>query len=237
MRDLKTKAFPFVIQDPPPREPAAAAPGDSSGQHEVSGSGEHGLTGSGEYELRGPEATRPNRNKPTPQHLARRPGSGRRPIPPMRTERVSALRDGPLMTAGLLLGVGLGGSVEGLLFHQILQPHDVLAGHLTSADLQAITVWSHALHAFTWLALVIGIALLWRTTRHPGATPRTSTFVGSLLLGLGCFNSVEGVLDHHVRSVHHAYSGYAEVLWSGGFIASGFVFILIGGLFILAGRR
>lgn len=228
MRDLKTKVYPFVIQDPPPRPPPAE-PGDASGPHAVSGSGE--------YALRGPEATRPNRDKPTPQHLARRPGAGRRPIPPRRTERASTLRDGPVRTAGLLLGVGLGGSVEGLLFHQILQPHDLLAGHVTSADLAAITLWSHALHAFTWLALVIGIGLLWRTTRSPNTSARTATFVGSLLLGLGCFNSVEGMLDHHVRSVHHAYAGYAEVLWSGGFIASGFVFILIGGLSILAGRR
>ena len=32
----------------------------------------------------------------------------------------------PLITAGTLLGIGLGGFVDGILFHQLLQAHNML---------------------------------------------------------------------------------------------------------------
>ena len=34
---------------------------------------------------------------------------------------------GPLIAAGLLLGTGLGGFVDGILLHQILQWHNMLS--------------------------------------------------------------------------------------------------------------
>jgi uncharacterized membrane protein len=33
----------------------------------------------------------------------------------------------PLVAAGALLGIGLGGFVDGILFHQILQLHNMLS--------------------------------------------------------------------------------------------------------------
>ena len=33
----------------------------------------------------------------------------------------------PLVTAGTVLGIGMGGFVDGILFHQILQLHNMLS--------------------------------------------------------------------------------------------------------------
>ena len=41
-----------------------------------------------------------------------------------------ALRRTPLVAAGILLGAGLGGFVDGILLHQILQWHNMLSGQL-----------------------------------------------------------------------------------------------------------
>ncbi len=38
-----------------------------------------------------------------------------------------ALRLGPLVAAGLVLGVGFGGFVDGIVLHQILQWHNMLS--------------------------------------------------------------------------------------------------------------
>lgn len=37
------------------------------------------------------------------------------------------IHGGPLIAAGVLMGIGLGGFVDGILFHQILQWHGVLS--------------------------------------------------------------------------------------------------------------
>ena len=35
--------------------------------------------------------------------------------------------DKPLITSGIFLGIGLGGFVDGIVFHQLLQTHNMLS--------------------------------------------------------------------------------------------------------------
>src|SRR3954451_12448193 len=82
---------------------------------------------------------------------------------------------------GVVLGVGLGGFVDGILLHQILQWHHMLTS--TDTDnigvtyyprdtvhgLEINTLWDGLFHAFTWLAVLIGIAVLYsRVTQARG---------------------------------------------------------------------
>ena len=48
----------------------------------------------------------------------------------MASPNTMALRRTPLVAAGILLGAGLGGFVDGILLHQILQWHNMLSGQL-----------------------------------------------------------------------------------------------------------
>jgi len=72
------------------------------------------------------------------------------------------------VAAGVLLGVGLGGFVDGIVLHQILQWHHMLTAEgsfpPTSVDgLKDNTLWDGLFHAFTWLATATGLALLWNS--------------------------------------------------------------------------
>jgi uncharacterized membrane protein len=75
---------------------------------------------------------------------------------------------------GILLGIGLGGFVDGIVLHQILQWHHMLSSttRYPATDLTGLqdnTFADGLFHATTWVAATIGVFLLWRAARR-GAT-------------------------------------------------------------------
>ena len=50
-----------------------------------------------------------------------------RPSPIVRAEKAMETNRRPLIAAATLLGIGMGGFVDGILFHQILQFHNMLS--------------------------------------------------------------------------------------------------------------
>jgi uncharacterized membrane protein len=135
--------------------------------------------------------------------------------------------------AGVTLGVGLGGFVDGIALHQIAQWHNMGSARLPPTTMDAMRLnmrWDGLFHAVTWIITLTGIYLLLADgrTRRPLPTPRA--FTGQLLLGWGVFNLVEGIIDHHVLNLHHVRDLPVHVpLYDWLFLAVG------GGLFILAG--
>jgi uncharacterized membrane protein len=147
---------------------------------------------------------------------------------------------GALISAGALLGIGLGGFVDGIVFHQLLQWHNMLSNVTEPIDLPTMKynmVWDGVFHAFTWIMTVIGIALLWRAGQKPNVPWSTRTFVGSLLLGWGLFNVVEGIIDHHVLAIHHVHPGANQTAWDIGFLIFGALLVAAGSGLIRAGHR
>lgn len=137
----------------------------------------------------------------------------------------------PLVTAGTVLGIGLGGFLDGILFHQVLQLHGMLTGRLpkdTVANVEVNMFWDGLFHAVTWLVTALGIWLLFRVAQRRTAALTTRTFVGSLALGWGLFNLVEGVLDHHVLHLHHVVERLGPSVYDWAFLASGVLLIALG---------
>src|SRR4051812_1049719 len=106
----------------------------------------------------------------------------------------------PLIAAGTLMGSGLGGFVDGILFHQILQLHGMLSARYPRVGVDAATAlvnveinmfWDGLFHACTWIMTTLGLALLWRVVQRREGPLSTRTFVGSLSMGWGLFNLVE----------------------------------------------
>lgn len=146
---------------------------------------------------------------------------------------------GTLIAAATLLGAGLGGFFDGIVFHQILQWHNMLSSVVAPVDVESIKynmVWDGVFHALTWLMVVIGLALLWRAGQSPEVPWSSRTFVGSLALGWGLFNVVEGVIDHHVLRLHHLHPGTNQMAWDVGFLAVGAGLIIAGWALIQSGR-
>ena len=75
------------------------------------------------------------------------------------------------VSAGLLLGLGLGGFFDGMLLHQVLQWHHMATSAGYPADsvqnLQLNTLLDGLFHVGTYLLVVIGLAVMWRAARQP----------------------------------------------------------------------
>jgi uncharacterized membrane protein len=140
----------------------------------------------------------------------------------------------PLITAGFLLGVGMGGFVDGILFHQILQFHHMVSNvivpdTLVNADINMF--WDGLFDAFTWTMTLLGVMLLWKAVKNETVPKLTQVFIGSGLIGCGAFNLIEGIIDHHIFKLHHVIQNAVypdQLYWDLVFLASGIVLIVLG---------
>jgi uncharacterized membrane protein len=148
--------------------------------------------------------------------------------------------DKPLVTSGIFLGIGLGGFVDGILFHQILQIHSMLsAKHApdTVANLEVNMVWDGLFHTLTWIMTLTGLVLLWRTVTAGRAPLAGKTLCGAAVLGWGLFNLVEGIIDHHLLHVHHVVERLGVSIYDYLFLGSGILMIVVGVSLIRSSRK
>ena len=137
----------------------------------------------------------------------------------------------PLIVAGIFLGIGLGGFFDGIVLHQILQWHHMLSNIrplTTMSNIDMNTIWDGLFHAFDWIMTVIGVVLLWRAGRREDVPWSSNIYFGSILIGGGLFNLVEGVTDHHILGIHHVKPGPNQLAWDLGFLAVGALLVVIG---------
>jgi len=140
-------------------------------------------------------------------------------------------------TAGATIGIGMGGFVDGIVFHQILQTHSMLSARIGRATIVALEVnmfWDGLFHAVTWTVTALGIAMLWRVAARGQRLPPPAMFVGAMLVGWGAFNLVEGVVDHHLLGVHHVIENADHLGPDLAFLASG---VLLAGVGWAMARR
>lgn len=156
------------------------------------------------------------------------------------SETAGDTRVGPLVAAGLVLGVGLGGFVDGIALHQILQWHSMLSSHTPPVDLVAMKfnmVWDGLFHALTWTACVVGIALLFRAGRRPDVPWSGKLLTGAMIGGWGLFNLVEGLIDHQLLGLHHVHPGPDQLAWDLGFVVLGGGGLLVLGYLLASSPR
>jgi len=153
----------------------------------------------------------------------------------------SARREGRYNRGGILLGVGLGGFVDGIVLHQILQWHHMVTSEgsypaTTIAGLEANTLGDGLFHAASWIFALVGLFLVTAAMRA-GSRASAAHLVGLLLAGWGTFNLVEGVVDHHLLGLHHVREGVAgQAAYDVGFLVLGAA-LLVGGLLLARGEE
>lgn len=138
-------------------------------------------------------------------------------------------------SAGILFGLGLGGFIDGIVLHQILQWHHMLtsAGYppTTLQNLQINTFFDGLFHASTWLFVVAALAVLWHHAKRVHMRWPTRLIVGTVLMGFGLFNLVEGIIDHQILGLHHVNETVPPeqwIYWDMGFLAWGAAMLVIG---------
>ena len=139
----------------------------------------------------------------------------------------------PLVQAGIILGLGLGGFFDGIVFHQILQWHHMVSAQTDPTVLGGLrlnVMLDGVFHAATYVFTVVGIVLRWRAWQRPAVPKSGRTLFGSVILGWGVFNVVEGIVNHHLLGLHHVWpDGPGPVLlWDVAFLVWGLLFIIAG---------
>ena len=135
-----------------------------------------------------------------------------------------------LSRAGIVLGVGLGGLVDSFLLHMILQWHHMLSNRIppdSMENLHRLMMYDGLFDAFCFLIILVGALLLRHDATNERVVPSFVAFAGQMIFGWGLFNTVEGVIDHHLLQIHYVRQvpEYAVYNWT---------FLIVAGLGLLA---
>ena len=141
-------------------------------------------------------------------------------------------RPGSLTTPGVLLGLGLGGLVDGIVLHQLVQWHNMVSSTerwpvTTLEGMEANMRADGLFHAATFILILLGLWALWSAMRNAGSGSGRA-LVGWMLVGWGIFNVVEGVIDHEILGIHHVKEGANELPWDVAFLAFGVLLVIVG---------
>ncbi len=147
---------------------------------------------------------------------------GRGPTQPEPASRAS----------GLLLGLGLGGFVDGILMHQILQWHHLVSSYEdpdTVSGLELNTLADGLFHAaslFLVLGAVIVLLAHWRQRR---LAPSWAFHWGLVVAGMGFFNIADSLVNHWALGSHHVRDDLGGPLaWDIGFFVLSLVLAAAG---------
>jgi uncharacterized membrane protein len=143
------------------------------------------------------------------------------------------------ISAGILFGLGLGGFFDGIILHQVLQWHHMLTSDGYPANsihnLEVNTLWDGLFHMTTYVFVLAGLIILWRRAHQTHVRWSGKLLTGTLLMGFGIFNVVEGIIDHHILGIHHVNEVVPRtewIYWDLGFLLWGAT-MLLGGWFLL----
>lgn len=135
-----------------------------------------------------------------------------------------------LITAGLCLGIGLGGFFTDIVLQQILQLHRMLSSVVPPVTLAAERfnmAWDGIAALMNLIMTLTGVGLLFRAARRCD-TLSSGVLVGAMLFGWGMFIIVGGVIDHHLFGVHHVCSHPNQLAFDLAYLIFGATLMLIG---------
>src|SRR4028118_2311462 len=90
-------------------------------------------------------------------------------------------KSGPVIAAATLIGIGMGGFIDGILFHQLLQWHQMLSAKIppdTVVNKNVNMFWDGVFHAFNWLTTLTGVIMLWRLVNRENVSKASPLFYG-----------------------------------------------------------
>lgn len=147
-------------------------------------------------------------------------------------------------SAGIFLGLGLGGFFDGIVLHQLLQWHHMLtsAGYPANSveNFKVNTLWDGLFHASTYFFVLIGLIILWHAAHCNHVWWPAKMLTGTIFMGFGIFNVVEGIVSHHLLEIHHVNETVPVgqwIYWDIGFLIWGAAMLVGGWKLLETGKR
>jgi uncharacterized membrane protein len=118
--------------------------------------------------------------------------------------------------SGAILGIGLMGAVDSIIFHQLLQWHNF---YYDTTEFWRIFS-DGLLQAFTAGMLFIGAMRLWTKRLHIAEVLGGAPLWAGLLFGAGAFQLFDGTINHKVLRLHQVREGVDnnlpyDIAWNG----------------------
>ena len=106
-----------------------------------------------------------------------------------------------LFWPGVLVGIGVAGTLDEVVLHQLLGWHHFYDRSTPTAGL----VSDGLFHLFSTAVLVIGVIQLVERRRTSPDPPRLA--LAGILLGAGAFNLYDGTIQHKLLGLHQVRAG------------------------------
>ncbi len=126
-------------------------------------------------------------------------------------------------SAGGLLGAGLVGMLDGILFHDLLGWH-----HFVDVPGRAAEVSDGLFHLAMWILVLAGIAVLWQARPRLSEPRAGRVLVGSALVGAGTLQLLDAVVDHALLRLHWLHPQGDVAAWEAGYLLVSLVLVLAG---------
>jgi uncharacterized membrane protein len=141
--------------------------------------------------------------------------------------------------SGIILGFGMGGFLDGIVLHQLLQWHHFVSNVYptnTVDGLELNTLWDGIFHSATYVITAIGLVLLWRTINRAATKQSPRSIWGGVFIGVGIFHIFDSIMNHWILRIHHIREGQDELAYDIGFFVIGLVLLGIGYVVLWAQR-
>lgn len=149
-------------------------------------------------------------------------------------ERTVAKARWPLVT----IGVGLGGFLDGIVLHQVLQWHHFVVEYRSAADFEGLThntFWDGIFHLACWVVVLVGVLWLARSGTDVRALG-LARCTGLLLIGWGGFNIADEIVFHLLLGAHHIRMVENYQVYDASYTVLGVLLIAVGVLLARAPR-
>ena len=137
-----------------------------------------------------------------------------------------------LLWPGILVGIGLAGTLDEVVLHQLLAWHHFYDRSTPTAGLVSDGIF----HLFSTAVLVIGLIQLVERRRTTADPPRVA--LAGILLGAGGFNLYDGIVQHKLLRLHQVREGVPNNLpYDLAFLALAAAAVLAGALLLRHARQ
>jgi uncharacterized membrane protein len=132
-----------------------------------------------------------------------------------------------VLLPAVLIGIGIAGTLDEVLLHQLLNWH-----HFKTGDESVEMLTDGAFHLLSTASLVTGLILVWRRGIRPGRA-----LYGGILVGAGAFNLYDGTIQHKVLKLHEVREGEPTLAYDAVFIGVALAVLLAGVLLFRSGAQ